>query len=254
MLITYTLEVEIDDNIKQDIIEINYLKKKTKLTACITVVRNSLNEGNDDMTYLMKQSNSANVNKSNFYNYLVSLMILNCTKELKDNHLESILNPENILNYLKEYDSLLSINTNLLENNLKKSSSLEDFMKINIDDKNLNISEEGLLEIDKILNDSVNDDEVNEELIKIEQDNIGLGIKLGKSTIYSQLILVFLVITVFGVIVYYLYTNKNKKVLNKKNKQYKNLINYKETDTNNNLDNKERLLKKTYNNNKRKNN
>ena len=186
----------IDEKTVKEINEIKKLKRKTKLTACVSIVKNNLDQDNDKVKKLLVSTSD----KSATYDFILIKLIANCMSVITDDQIDKILDPDNIFKVLPEEEKLL-FNLNFTVSNLVYSP-----------------------EMDEILNDlkEAISSEQTENIVNVEEE-IGLfGIKLNQPGYlqYSFLligIILFLVIVCGGF--WYLFSSsKNKKDKKKKKK------------------------------------
>lgn len=178
---------EIDSQVAANIQEIEALNFKVKATACIVLVRNSLESGNE--AFALKIKNSKH-DKSNSYNYVVTAIVDKCVSQISDAQINKILTPENVQVNLKEYHNLFGID------------------QIPGDLNNL-VYTESMKKIDLIIEES-NNTEMNENKL-IDEEEIGLfGLKLGASGSFQNIGLLIGVFVTFILIAYGLTVLQNK--------------------------------------------
>ena len=166
--------------------EISELQLKNKISACVVLVRNSLETGNDNVKSLIKNSR---FDKEDTYNYVSLLMITQCSKTINEDEISQILSPENILNHQSKFDKLI-----LLSN---------DITNLKYDDEMIKIQNE--------LKSSANS-EANEIKHIIEEDELDLlGYKIGQVDTYSNIFLLIGVFITFSLIAFGLYSLYKKQ-------------------------------------------
>ncbi len=186
--------INIDDNIKKDIEDIKNLKRKTKLAACFSIVKNNLSKGNDNLVTIIKRSN---FDKEKTYDYIVIHLLNNCINTITQESVDSILDPDNILNSNPKLENeLLQLNTNLLEGK-----------------KDLDYSPE-MLQIQSDIKESMLSESI-ETNMAVEEE-IGLfGIKLNQpGTLQYIFLLIGIALTlviVFGGMYTLIYKDKSNK-------------------------------------------
>jgi len=194
---------KIDESTKREIQEIKRLKKRTKLSACMAILRINLDRGNEKIKNLI---DSSNFDKSTTYDYLTTLLIHNCIEKIKENEMEKILDPDNIFRYNQELDEKLMLIT--------------EEVNLSIQKEELNFTNE-MKEILNDLKEAMNS-ESTESNMMIEEE-IGLfGIKLNQPGLIQYCFLgigiLLTIIVVFGGL-YILLTNKKEKEKSKKDKK-----------------------------------
>jgi hypothetical protein len=190
-------ESTIHSDLKKDLEEIQVIKKRSKLVACMSLIRNSLAEGNNDIKQALDNT-SFDRNKS--FDKIIASIISNCENNIKDAEMEKTLNAENILNPISldsNLQRLIKFDKNILKDG------------INFSDSELNILKE--------INDSTQSLDTD---MTLQDEEIGfMGFKLSKmGNVGSFFIILGLVLT-FVIIFGGLYQLKCKKKENKKKKQ-----------------------------------
>lgn len=166
--------------------EISELQLKNKISACVVLVRNSLEAGNDNVKSLIKNSK---FDKEDTYNYVTLLMISQCTKTINEDEISQILSPENILNHQSKFNKLIHIKSEI--NDLKYS--------------------EDMIKIQNELKSSANS-EANENKHIIEEDELDLlGYKIGQADTYSNILLLIGVFITFSLITFGLFSLYKKQ-------------------------------------------
>jgi hypothetical protein len=188
------LNNSIDDSIKKDVEDIKILKRKTKLAACSSILRNNLNNGNESMKAILKQTN---FDKEKTYDYVVTYLLSNCVNSITQESVDSILDPDNIFtSNIKLENELFSINPKLLENK-KDLEYTNDMLLIQSDLK------------ESILSESVETNMTVEEEIGI------FGIKLNQPGTLQYIFLIIgillTLIVVFGGMYSLIYKDKSNK-------------------------------------------
>lgn len=170
---------DIDLQVANNLQEIENLNFKVKTTACIVMVRNSLESGNDSFAIKIKNSKQ---DKSNSYNYLVTAMIDQCASRISEAQINKILSPENIQTNHKEFHSLFSL-----------EQIPSDFNSL--------VYSDSMKKIEVILQES-NNAEMNENKL-VDEEEIGLfGLKLGASGSFQNIGLLIGVFLTFILIAY----------------------------------------------------
>lgn len=190
-------ESTIHSDLKKDLEEIQVIKKRSKLVACMSLIRNSLAEGNNDIKQVLDNT-SFDRNKS--FDKVIASILFNCENNIKDAEMEKTLNAENILNPISldsNLQRLIKFDKNILKDG------------INFSDSELNIIKE--------INDSTQSLDTD---MTLQDEEIGfMGFKLSKmGNVGSFFIILGLVLT-FVIIFGGLYQLKCKKKENKKKKQ-----------------------------------
>ncbi len=115
--------LNIDEKLQEDINEVKALKKRTRLAACLSVIRNNLNQQNKSVEKLIANSK---YDGSSTYDFILYNLVSKCIKNINEAHIEKILNPENTFKVIKEVDKeLFILDENLLENGLEYSQELK---------------------------------------------------------------------------------------------------------------------------------
>lgn len=104
----------IDEGIKKDIEDIKILKRKTKLAACSSILRNNLNKENQSLKTLIKNSK---FDKEKTYDFAVVHMLNNCISKITQENIDTILDPDNMFNVNSKLESeLLQLDLKILDN------------------------------------------------------------------------------------------------------------------------------------------
>jgi len=188
------------ENLKKDLEEISSIKKRSKIVACMSIVRNSLSEGNYNVKEVLDNSP---FDRSKSFDKIVVTMLSNCERNIKDSQMEEALTPENILTPVQSESSL---------------AKLIQF------DKNLfrSMSEITITEAEQSILNEINDStQTYDADVSVQEEEIGLmGLKLsqlGKSTYFIiYFILLLVLVVIFGGL--YVLTCKKKETKNKKKK------------------------------------
>jgi hypothetical protein len=108
------MNVLCETEFQSDVDHIASIKRRSRLAACMSILRNSLAEGNQEFKEALANSY---YDKSKSYEKLVLMILNNCEKNIKDNEIEQILNPDNILKFNSNFQNLIKFNTNALSQN-----------------------------------------------------------------------------------------------------------------------------------------
>jgi hypothetical protein len=190
-------ESTIQADLKKDLEEIQVIKKRSKLVACMSLIRNSLAEGNNDIKQALDNSS---FDRSKSFDKIVVTILSNCEKNMKDTEMEKTLSPENILNPISSDSNLqrlIKFDKNILKDGINFSESESNILKE--------------------INDSTQSLDTD---MTLQDEEIGfMGFKLSKmGNVGSFFIILGLVLT-FVIIFGGLYQLKSKKKETKKKKQ-----------------------------------
>lgn len=188
-------EIKSSGDLKKDYDEILHIKRRSKLVACLSLVRNSLAEGNAAVKEVIDNSN---FDRSRSFDKIILIMVSYCEKKITDAEMEQALVPENILTPISS--NLVKFDKNILKNLNSVSFSDEELAIL----KEMNESSQAI-----------------DTDLTLQEEEIGLmGLKLsqlGKSTyIFISIILAIVLLIIFGGL--YLLTCKKKEVKDKKKK------------------------------------
>ena len=104
----------VESELKKDIEDVKNLKLKSKITACISLIRNSLHEGTNE--HMQSTIRNSHFDKSKTYDKVIYLMLTTCTSKIKEANIDFILSPDNILKKLsEEYTELIVFNDDFLK-------------------------------------------------------------------------------------------------------------------------------------------
>lgn len=189
-----------ESDLNNDLQEINLIKRRSKLVACMSILRNSLNDGNSNFKEALDNSS---YDRSKSFDKLVVSILKNCEKNIKDPEMENALTPDNILNPLKSDSTLLKLinfEKNLLSSGIALSDEESDILK-EINDSSQSIDTD----------------------VTIQDEEIGfMGLKLSQvgkmSYIFVSIAVVLTIVIIFGG----LYAVMCKKKESKKEKKKKN--------------------------------
>lgn len=189
-----------ENELNNDLQEIYQIKRRSKLVACMSILRNSLNDGNSNFKEALDNSS---FDKSKSFDKLVVSILKNCEKSIKDPEMEGALTPENILNPLKSDSNLLKLinfDKNLLSTGVTLSEEESEILK------DINESSQ-----------SIDTD------VTIQDEEIGfMGFKLSQvgrmSYVFVTIAVLLTVVIIFGG----LYAVMCKKKEGKKEKKKKN--------------------------------
>lgn len=191
--------LNIDAKLQEDINEIKALKKRTRLSACMSLIRNNLNQKNKKVETMISNSK---YDASSTYDFILYNLIFKCIKNINETHIEKVLNPENTFKVLKEIDKeLFILDDNLLDNGIELNQDLKS-IKFEIEE-NIYKSE-------------------SEQIFNPEEE-IGLfGFKLNKPGTLQYIFLLIGILLSLGVILggFYL-LRKDEKIKKKKKKNDK---------------------------------
>jgi hypothetical protein len=93
-------------DLNNDLEEITMIKRRSKLVACMSILKNSLNDGNNSFKEALDRSA---YDRSKSFDKLVVSILKSCETNIKDKEMETTLTPENILNPLKNDATLLRL-------------------------------------------------------------------------------------------------------------------------------------------------
>ena len=177
--------------LNKDLEEISMIKRRSKLVACMSLVRNSLSEGNEEVKSALAKSS---YDKSKSFDKILVTILNNCEKNIKDSEMEKTLTPENIL-------TPISSNANLAK-----------LIKF---DKNILSQKEGITfseEESNILKEINDSSQTIDTDVTMQDEEIGLmGFKLSKMGNSGYLFIIIALVLVFVVIFGGLYQLKCKK-------------------------------------------
>jgi hypothetical protein len=183
-------------NLQKDFDEISLTKKRTKLAACMSIVRNSLAEGNNEMKEALR---SSGVDKSKGYDKIVLAMLENCQNKIKDEIIEKVLDPENIISIVSS-DSTISNLIKINFHNILNGEETEAHQQIS---KEITDASQ-LLELD------------------LQEEEIGLfGIKVSQIGNIQYIFVAFGLFLTFAIVFGGLYLILFKKKTTKKDKKKK---------------------------------
>ena len=136
---------------KQEILKTN---EKSKIVACMSLVRNSLAEENKNVKIALDNSK---FHRSKSFDKLIIAMITNCEKSITEQEMEQLLNPENILSPVsvnENYSQLIKFDKNILRDLEKIEYTVEEIyvqkeideaMKVEETDFAFQVEEVGIL-------------------------------------------------------------------------------------------------------------
>lgn len=194
---------KIDESTKREIKEIKRLKKRTKLSACMALLRINLDRGNEKIKSLIV---SSKFDKSTTYDFLTTLLIHNCIEKIKETEMEKILDPDNIFTYNQDLD--------------ERIMEITEEVNLSIQKDELNFTNE-MKEILNDLKEAITSESTESNMTP--EEVIGLfGIQLNQPGLIQYIFLgigiLLTVIIVFGGL-YILLTNKKEKEKTKKDKK-----------------------------------
>lgn len=187
-----------ETNLNKDLDEINTTKRRSKLAACMSIIRNSLASGNVEIKSALSKISE---DKSKAFDRIVLSITKNCVNSIKQQEIDKVLNPDNILTPSDEMKHLLKFDPKLIEGNVEP-----DAMEI---------------ELTK---------DINEALVSFDSDvasqdeEVGFaGVKLSQLGYWNYLFVVLAFLIFFIVVLGGLYSlmRKEKKNAKKANKKYK---------------------------------
>jgi hypothetical protein len=174
---------KLSEDLQKDLEEISLTKRRAKLAACMSIIRNSLAEGNSDIKSTLE---SSNFDRSKSFDKIVLSMVNNCDEHIKPADIEYVLSPDNVLTPLvskAELKSLIKFNKDILSVDL---SEREQQIQ-----KEMN---EALFTLDTDL--TTQDDEVGFIGVKLSQLGhwnwffVGLGVLLAVTVVFGGLYIV----------------------------------------------------------------
>jgi hypothetical protein len=95
-----------EDDLNNDLEEITMIKRRSKLVACMSILKNSLNDGNESFKEALDKSA---FDRSKSFDKLVVSILKSCETKIKDKEMETALSPENIISPLKNDATLLRL-------------------------------------------------------------------------------------------------------------------------------------------------
>ena len=190
---------QITPDLKKDIEEINLVRKRSKLLSCMSIVRNSLAEGNSDLKETLDNSN---LDRGKAFDKIVVTMILNCEKRISEAEIEQTLMPENILTPITSNQTLAKLITfdrHLLSPSSSSASATD---TLNLSEEEMNLLK-GMSETSQMDSD-----------FTMQEEEIGfMGFKLSQIG-SSAYIFIFIALIIFAVIIlggFYLLKCKKKE-------------------------------------------
>ena len=117
-------EILTKEELNNDLERISYIKEKSKIVACMSLVRNTLSEENKNIKNALEGSE---FNRSISFEKIILAILNNCKNNINDAEIEILLNPDNILTFVSEnknYTDLIKFDKNILKNlNLNSDES-----------------------------------------------------------------------------------------------------------------------------------
>lgn len=189
--------VQSNNDFKNDLDEISRVKKRSKIVACLSIIRNSLADGNQEVKAAIDNSK---FDRSKSFDKIVVTMLNNCENKISDSEMEKILMPENILTMTPISLNLIKFDKDLLTTGITFNEVELELLK--------EINEASQL----ISNDST-----------VQDEEIGfMGFKLSQLGNSQYIFVFFLIGLIFVIIFGGFYMLKCKKKDVKKNKSKKN--------------------------------
>jgi len=189
--------VQSNNDFKNDLDEISRVKKRSKIVACLSIIRNSLADGNQEVKAAIDNSK---FDRSKSFDKIVVIMLNNCENKISDSEMEKILMPENILTMTPISLNLIKFDKDLLTTGITFNEVELELLK--------EINEASQL----ISNDST-----------VQDEEIGfMGFKLSQLGNSQYIFVFFLIGLIFVIIFGGFYMLKCKKKDVKKNKSKKN--------------------------------
>jgi hypothetical protein len=105
-----------EELLKKVLVGISDIKRKSKIVACMSLVRNSLAEENKDVKNALDNSK---LDSSKSFDKIIFQMLDNCEKKITDSEVDYLLNPDNILTLVsvnERYSELIKFDKNILKN------------------------------------------------------------------------------------------------------------------------------------------
>ena len=193
------LKADENSDLKNDLEEIQLIKRRSKLVACLSLLRNSLTEGNVEIKNIL---DSTHYDRSKSFDKILANILSNCEQKIKDNEMEKILTPENILINVsadEKLANLLKFDKNILKAGVELTDEEQDVLK--------EIGESS---------------QIIDTDMAIQDEEIGLmGLKLSKLGNSGYLFIVFAIVLVIVIIFGGLYQLKCKKKTDMKDKKKK---------------------------------
>jgi hypothetical protein len=195
-----SLNISSEEELKIDKQEILKTIKKSKIVACMSVVRNSLAEENKNVKIALDDSK---FDRSKSLDKLIIAMIANCEKSITEQDMQQLLNPENILSPVsvnENYSHLIKFDKNILRDLEKIEYTVEEIYV--------------LKEIDEAM-------EVEETDFAFQEEEVGnLGSKFSEFGKFYNIFIVIAVIMSVTILLAGLYVIlcKKKIIKQKKNK------------------------------------
>lgn len=183
--------------LQKDIEEIVLIKKRGKIAACMSVLRNSLAEGNEEFRETLK---STKFDKTKSYEKLVLYILNNCVTKINDNDTEQLLSPDNILHLNSQYLSLIKIEKNVLIGTELSLTEEENF----------------------ILNEINESSQTLDTDLSMQEDEIGIGgVKISQFGKYQYIFVIIAIGLTFFIVVggLYMLIKKPKKKEKKQKKK-----------------------------------
>ena len=99
-------------NLIEDWNEVENLNNRTKIAACLVVIRNSLSVGNKDVKNTMRDTKH---DKEKTFNKIIALMLEHCYNSITDEFIKKLLEPGNYNIWDKSYSDLIYFNKNIFQ-------------------------------------------------------------------------------------------------------------------------------------------
>lgn len=184
---------------QKDVDEMVLIKKRGKIAACMSALRNFLAEGNEEFRETL---NKSNFDKTKSYEKLVLNILNNCVSNISDSEIEQLLSPDNILHFNSQYLSLLKIDKNILTGKELVLTEQENF----------------------ILNEINESSQTLDTDLSMQEDEIGIGgVKISQFGKYQYIFVIIAISLTFIIVVggLYLLVKKPPKKVKKRNREIK---------------------------------
>ena len=88
----------------------NSIQEKSKHLVCLSLIRNSLNAGNDRVKKVISETK---LNKAKTFDKIIVLMLDNCLNNITQEEIQRLLTPENILSINDELNNLINFDNKI---------------------------------------------------------------------------------------------------------------------------------------------
>ena len=85
---------------------------KSKVTACVILIKNSLSKGNTEVSLTLKETKHP---KDKTFDKVFSMMLENCVDNIEERTMNNVLDPENFVVWEPKYQRLLSFNKKIFQ-------------------------------------------------------------------------------------------------------------------------------------------